>query len=109
MAGEHGSGSVAGDRAYLWRLDRILGLYVGGGLGFLGLMVWAERQGLSRHWIGPIFLFVTVMVYAALGVYGRTTDPQDYYVAGRRIPPLDNGMANAADGMGAASLIKPSR
>ena len=27
-----------------------------GVLGFLALMTWAEHQGLSRHWIGPIFL-----------------------------------------------------
>src|SRR6218665_743499 len=97
MAGEHGSGSVAGARAYLWRLHRSLALYVAGVLGFLALMVWAERQGLSRHWIGPIFLFVTVMVYPAIGVYGRTTDPQDYYVAGRRIPHLSHGLAPAAE------------
>jgi cation/acetate symporter len=42
-------------------------------------MVWAEEQGLSRHWIGPIFLFSTVMVYAGIGVYARTSDPEDYY------------------------------
>lgn len=90
---------VDSDRAYLWRLHRILALYVAGVLGFLALMTWAEHQGLSRHWIGPIFLFLTVMVYAGIGVYGRTTDPEDYYVAGRRIPPMYNGMATAADWM----------
>ncbi len=73
------------ERAYTWRLHRILALYVVGVLAFLALMTWAERQGLSRHWIGPIFLFLTVMVYAGIGVYGRTSDPEDYYVAGRRI------------------------
>ncbi|MFT4240802.1 MAG: VC_2705 family sodium/solute symporter [Acidovorax sp.] len=91
-----------------WRLHRILALYVAGVLGFLALMTWAERQGLSRHWIGPIFLFITVMVYAGIGVYGRTTDPEEYYVAGRRIPPLYNGMAAAADWMSAASFISLS-
>ena len=96
------------DRAYLWRLHRILALYVAGVLAFLALMTWAERQGLSRHWIGPIFLFLTVMVYAGIGVYGRTTDPEEYYVAGRRIPPMYNGMAAAADWMSAASFISLS-
>ncbi|MBW8461740.1 VC_2705 family sodium/solute symporter [Acidovorax sp.] len=99
---------VDSDRAYLWRLHRILALYVAGVLGFLALMTWAEHQGLSRHWIGPIFLFLTVMVYAGIGVYGRTTDPEDYYVAGRRIPPMYNGMATAADWMSAASFISLS-
>ena len=83
-------------------------LYVLGVLGFLALMTWAESQGLSRHWIGPIFLFLTVMVYAGIGVYGRTSDSDEYYVAGRRIPPMYNGMAAAADWMSAASFISLS-
>ena len=91
-----------------WRLHRTLALYVLGLLGFLLLMTWAEAQGLSRQWIGPIFLFLTVMVYAAIGVYGRTSDPEEYYVAGRRIPPMYNGMAAAADWMSAASFISLS-
>ena len=96
------------ERAYAWRLHRIFALYVLGVVGFLMLMTWAEREGLSRHWIGPIFLFLTVMVYAGIGVYGRTTDPEEYYVAGRRIPPMYNGMAAAADWMSAASFISLS-
>ncbi len=68
-------------------------------------MAWAERSGLSRFWLGPIFLFSSIMLYAGIGIYGRTTDPQEYYVAGRRIPALYNGMAAAADWMSAASFI----
>lgn len=90
------------------RLHRLLALYTVGVLAFLALMAWAERRGLSRQWIGPIFLFLSVMVYAAIGVYGRTTDPEEYYVAGRRIPPFYNGMAAAADWMSAASFISLS-
>ncbi|MDD2711903.1 MAG: VC_2705 family sodium/solute symporter [Simplicispira sp.] len=91
--------------SYARRLHRILALYVLGVFAFLALMAWAEQRGLSRHWIGPIFLFFTVMVYAGIGVYGRTSDPEEYYVAGRRIPPMYNGMAAAADWMSAASFI----
>ncbi len=97
-----------GSRSYVMRLARILALYVAGVLGFLALMTWAEQRGLSRQWIGPIFLFLTVMVYAAIGVYGRTSDADEYYVAGRRIPPIFNGMASAADWMSAASFISLS-
>ena len=100
--------SAAADASYARQVHRILALYVLGVLGFLALMAWAEQRGLSRHWIGPIFLFLTVMVYAAIGVYGRTSDPQEYYVAGRRIPPIYNGMAAAADWMSAASFISLS-
>ena len=91
--------------AYKRRLYRILAGYIVGLLVFLLLMAWAERAGLSRFWLGPIFMFSTVMVYAGIGIYGRTTDPEEYYVAGRRIPPVFNGMAAAADWMSAASFI----
>lgn len=91
--------------AYKKRLARILAQYVVGLCVVLGLLAWAERGGVSRQWLGPFFLFATVMVYAAIGIYGRTTDPEEYYVAGRRIPPFYNGMAAAADWMSAASFI----
>jgi cation/acetate symporter len=35
----------------------------------------------------------------------RTSDVSEYYVAGRRVPALFNGMATAADWMSAASFI----
>ncbi|GKT24358.1 VC_2705 family sodium/solute symporter [Acidovorax sp. SUPP3334] len=98
----------ASQAAYGRRLRRILALYVTGVIAFLAIMAWAEQRGLSRHWIGPIFLFLSVMVYAAIGVYGRTTDADEYYVAGRRIPAVYNGMAAAADWMSAASFISLS-
>ena len=91
--------------AYKKRLYRILAGYTVGLITFLLLLAWAERHGLARFWLGPIFMFATVMVYAGIGIYGRTTDPQEYYVAGRRIPPMFNGMAAAADWMSAASFI----
>ena len=87
------------------RLHRNLLLFVAGFLAFLALMDWAERAGLSRGWIGPIFLFLSVMVYACIGIYARTGEPEEFYVAGRRIPPMYNGMATAADWMSAASFI----
>jgi cation/acetate symporter len=74
-------------------------------MGLLGVMGWAESEGLSRSLIGPIFLFSTVMIYALIGVSGRTTNADEYYVAGRRIPAFYNGMATAADWMSAASFI----
>ncbi len=91
--------------AYRRRLHRNVLLYIGVLLGLLGVMAWAEHAGLSRNLIGPIFLFSTVMIYALIGISARTTDEDEYYVAGRRIPAMYNGMATAADWMSAASFI----
>ena len=88
-----------------WRLHRNVLIYVAILIGLMGAMAWAERWGLSRNLIGPIFLFSTVMIYALIGISSRTTDEDEYYVAGRRIPAMYNGMATAADWMSAASFI----
>ena len=94
-----------GGGAYERRIHRILATFVASFVAFLLLLAWAEQRGLTRFWIGPIFLFSTVMMYAVIGITNRTTDPDEYYVAGRRIPPMYNGMAAAADWMSAASFI----
>ena len=91
--------------AYKRGLHRIVLTYTVCLIGFLLLMALAERAGLSRQWIGGIFLFATVGLYAGIGIYNRTSDANEYYVAGRRVPALYNGMATAADWMSAASFI----
>ena len=91
--------------AYRWRLHRNVLIYIVLLLSLIGLLAWAESRGLSRNLIGPIFLFATVMIYALIGISGRTSDEAEYYVAGRRIPAMYNGMATAADWISAASFI----
>lgn len=92
-------------KTYERRLRRFLLWFLFAFLLFLGLLTSAEHEGLSRVWLGPIFIFATVMMYAVIGIRSRTTDPEEYYVARRRIPPMYNGMAAAADWMSAASFI----
>ena len=91
--------------SYRWRLHRNVLLFVLLLLLLLGAMAWAEQSGLSRNLIGPIFLFSTVMIYALIGISGRTSSADEYFVAGRRIPAMYNGMATAADWMSAATFI----
>lgn len=55
--------------------------------------------------IGWVFLILTVGIYAVIGLRARTTDLDEYYVAGRRVPGLLNGLATGADWMSAASFI----
>ena len=72
---------------------------------FVSALAVAERLGLPRLWIGSIFLMATIMLYAGIGMLNRTTDATEYYVAGRRVPAMYNGMATGADWMSAASFI----
>ena len=64
-----------------------------------------EKEGMPRAWIGYLFMFVTIVIYAGIGVLCRTADISEYYVAGRRVPAVFNGMATAADWMSAASFL----
>ena len=86
-------------------LKKVYSLYTGGFIVFLILLAIAEQMGLTRQWIGYIFLLATVGLYAGIGVVSRTADIAEYYVAGRRVPAFFNGMATGADWMSAASFI----
>jgi cation/acetate symporter len=80
-------------------------LYTLGFLLFIFLMERIERVTGAGMWIGYVFLFVPIAVYAVIGLLSRTSDLVEYYVAGRRVPSVFNGMATAADWLSAASFI----
>lgn len=86
-------------------LKRYYGWYIVGVVGFVVLMGVLEQFGLSQSAIGYTFLFAVLAVCAVIGVMSRTSDVTEYFVAGRRIPPLFNGLATAADWLSAASFI----
>ncbi|MEY4752375.1 MAG: hypothetical protein RJA44_50, partial [Pseudomonadota bacterium] len=92
-------------RAFTRVLHRRYASYTAGVVLFIVLLALLERHGWPRTWIGGTFLVATVVVYAVIGLMCRTTDEAEYYVAGRRVPAIYNGMATAADWMSAASFI----
>jgi cation/acetate symporter len=96
---------VASQRAFTAQLKKVYTFYTGGFLFFLVALAIAEQIGMPRNWIGYIFLLATVLLYAGIGVMSRTSDASEYYVAGRRVPAVFNGMATGADWMSAASFI----
>ena len=94
-----------GDKAFFWRLTRYYSWYTLGFIAFLCVLALLEYQGMPRAWIGYLFMFSTIALYAAIGMLSRTADVPEYYVAGRRVPALFNGMATAADWISAATFI----
>jgi len=86
-------------------LNKVYAWYTGGFIAFVIVIAIAEQMGMTRAMIGYLFLGATVLLYAGIGVMSRTTDAAEYYVAGRRVPAMYNGMATGADWMSAASFI----
>src|SRR5512147_2656016 len=99
------STSVSSNRAFFNQLKKYYTWYTGGFVVFLIVLAILEQMGLPRVWIGYTFLFATIALYAGIGIMSRTADVAEYYVAGRRVQALFNGMATGADWMSAASFI----
>src|SRR5687767_8145974 len=91
--------------AFVSNLPKIYGGYAGGFIFFVILLAIAEQMGVPNKIIGYAFVFLTIGVYAYIGILSRTMELSEYYVAGRVVPPVFNGMATGADWMSAASFI----
>ena len=90
---------------FIDNLPKIYGTYTGGFLVFIILMAIAEQAGMSAKLIGIFFVAFTVLIYALIGYLSRTLQVDAYYVAGRQVPTVFNGMATAADWMSGASFV----
>ena len=86
-------------------LGKVYGLYTIGFLVFFALMALLERMGASPETIGIGFLLFTIGIYALIGWLSRTAEVDAYYVAGREVPAIYNGMATGADWMSGASFV----
>ncbi len=90
---------------FIDNLPKVYGLYTGGFLIFILLMAVLEQMGVTADTIGILFVAFTVLIYAAIGWLSRTMQVDAYYVAGRQVPSVFNGMATAADWMSGASFV----
>ncbi|WP_018234117.1 sodium:solute symporter family protein [Thioalkalivibrio thiocyanodenitrificans] len=90
---------------FIQNLPKLYGVYTGGFLAFFALMAFFESLGMGPDMIGILFVAFTIAIYALIGVLSRTMQVDAYYVAGRQVPPVFNGMATAADWMSGASFV----
>jgi cation/acetate symporter len=86
-------------------LKKYYTFYTGGFIAFVIFVGLLEQMGVPNKILGYLFLFATIALYAGIGFMSKTADVGEYYVAGRRVPALFNGMATGADWMSAASFI----
>ena len=52
-----------------------------------------------------VFVGATFALYIGIAVWSRAKSTNDFYVAGKDVHPVANGMATAADWMSAASFL----
>jgi cation/acetate symporter len=92
-------------KTFKQELTRYYSFYTLGFISFVIVLGIAEQMGVPRIYLGYAFLAATILLYASIGIMSRTLDVAEYYVAGRKVPALFNGMATGADWMSAASFI----
>ena len=97
--------AATSNTAFFNQLKRYYTFYTGGFIAFVIVLAILEQMGVTPKILGYIFLAATILLYAGIGVMSKTADVSEYYVAGRRVPALFNGMATGADWMSAASFI----
>lgn len=95
--------SMKGD--FVDNLGKIYGIYVGGFAGFVILMAILSGFGVPDRYILWAFMAATIAIYAFIGIMSRTAQVSEYYVAGRSVPAIYNGMATGADWMSGASFV----
>jgi cation/acetate symporter len=90
---------------FLGNLGKVYAIYTGGFLAFVLLIALLEQMGVPNRILGYMFVGFTILVYAMIGILSRTAQVSEYYVAGRKVPAVYNGMATGADWMSAASFV----
>jgi cation/acetate symporter len=60
---------------------------------------------MSTQELTYIFVGLSFALYIAIAIWSRAKSTSDFYVAGKGVHPIANGMATAADWMSAASFI----
>jgi cation/acetate symporter len=87
-------------------LGKIFSWYTIGFLAVTILIGLAQALfGLPNRWVGWLFMGLSLAIYVVIGIITRTSNADQYYVAGRGVPAFYNGMATGSDWMSAASFI----
>jgi cation/acetate symporter len=87
-------------------LRKIFTIYTVGFLAVTILIGVAQAAfGLPNRWVGWLFMGLSLGIYVVIGILTRTSNADQYYVAGRNVPAIFNGMATGSDWMSAASFI----
>ena len=60
---------------------------------------------MSSQLLTYIFVSLSFVLYIGIAIWSRANSTNEFYVAGKGVNPLANGMATAADWMSPASLF----
>jgi cation/acetate symporter len=87
------------------RLGTSFGIFTSAFASLVLLLVILEQLGLEREWISELIIGLPVLFYAGIGLMVRTSNVEEFFISGQRVPPLYNGFALSANLIGGAGLL----
>jgi len=63
-----------------------------------------EQLGLAAFWVNQAMILGPVLFYLVIGMMVRTTNLEDFFVAGERVPALYNGLSLSMNVLGASAV-----
>lgn len=95
--GDHGGSRNKIDGAFL--------LFGAGLAAIVLLLAMLGAIGLPDRVVGPLLIGFTLLAFAMIGLANRTMHAGEFFVAGRKIPAVYNGMATAAGWISAGGFL----
>ena len=71
---------------------------------FLLLTIF-EQLGIPQQTLTYTSIFIPIAIIAIIGIASTTNDANDFYVSGRRVPSVYNGLAITAAAIGSSGLV----
>jgi cation/acetate symporter len=87
------------------RLGTSFGIFTSAFASLVLILIILEQLGLERQLISNLIVALPVLFYAAIGIMVRTTNVEEFFVSGQRVPPLYNGVALSANLISGAGLL----
>ena len=69
------------------------------------LLAMFEQLGVRQPLLAEIMLVMPLALYLLIAVGSRTLEVEDFFVSGRRVPPVFNGFVLAATAVGGVGLL----
>ena len=87
------------------RLGTSFGIFTSAFASLVLMLIILEQLGLERDWISELIIGLPILFYASIGLAVRTSNIEDFFISGQRVPPLYNGFALSANLIGGAGLL----
>ena len=87
------------------RLGTYFGIFASAFTALVLVLLIFEQLGVEDPVLRGLMLGGPLLLYAAVGLSARSTEPIDFFASGRRVPAVFNGMVLAVSGLGATGLV----